>query len=765
MKGYDKIFLGAIKIRLAGVLRIGGESEEHFEMAVNGQDEFFIPASGLAGATRAFLHEQGEAKATILRWFGAQNAEGRLCFHDAALNHPKLEVRYGIEVNDQYGVAEDGRGKKRGGMLYKKHYLAAGSEATFYLQGFVNSGIASAGDTGVETDVSSDWPSNSSDSSDASSDLQELPRLFRSIVDGIRRHEITLGSGKSNGYGQMDVEEAKYRILDLKNPDDLGIYLGNFHPEAWPSLLQMTSGDETAVAGQAGEQIQNGETMKSPPNRQKSDEEKKTISGQETSLTDRQNPEKENAGLTENSTSERSVVTLWPKSGALETPDSAGEASGSSEPEGTFILKANIPNGLLIKAGAGTLEKADDQGAQNAAQNTRNYEQGSKTMNDNQPEVDEAMKSWRWERAEASDEKTGERISRPIIPATTIRGLLRAYGEKVAAFFQIPDESIKTIFGFTPDSEKSMDAGSGARSARGAALDISDDELAATAESSSAEAKKMRSMVTAQDCVIKNYVRTEYHRIKVDRWTGGTISGAKLTQGVLSTALATVSDSGSASGVESEPSITLTVRVNPRLKNQFQTDRNATAFENHPAGRLDPEESERSMDTFENSTVSGGFVSGDHDGSDAAETEPKSLYSLACGLVFLALRDLGLGLLPVGSGNNVGYGRLHGTELRAVIEGTEEVFEFVNAEDPIDPDRMMIQAVSKMDEAGTLQDPELRDSGTEASSVPADSGDRGRVSDARNVSKMEAMLQELESYGVRAPNEEVHTTGHVEDEA
>ena len=43
--------------------------------------------------------------------------------------------------------------------------------------------------------------------------------------------------------------------------------------------------------------------------------------------------------------------------------------------------------------------------------------------------------------------------------------------------------------------------------------------------------------------------------------------------------------------------------------------------------------------------------------------DEKKIRDSAYGLVFLALRDVGLGLVPIGSGNNVGYGRLKGTNL------------------------------------------------------------------------------------------------------
>ncbi len=52
----------------------------------------------------------------------------------------------------------------------------------------------------------------------------------------------------------------------------------------------------------------------------------------------------------------------------------------------------------------------------------------------------------------------------------------------------------------------------------------------------------------------------------------------------------------------------------------------------------------------------------------------ENMIQIANAIVFLALRNLGAGFIPIGSGNNVGYGRLQGTTLK--INETEYTYQY-----------------------------------------------------------------------------------------
>lgn len=162
------------------------------------------------------------------------------------------------------------------------------------------------------------------------------------------------------------------------------------------------------------------------------------------------------------------------------------------------------------------------------------------------------------ETADAVNMTHGGDGTRYYIPGTSIKGVMRTHAEKVAHTLGIEEAELNAIYGTTPADQVS----------------------------------KAASHVLTQDVEIQNPKRTLYPRIRVDRVTGGAMTGAKMSAEVLS-----------------NPEKPLEVRVVVE-------------------GSLD----ERQR-------------------------------TLANALVFLALRDLGLGLVRIGGGGSVGFGRLQGKQL------------------------------------------------------------------------------------------------------
>lgn len=159
------------------------------------------------------------------------------------------------------------------------------------------------------------------------------------------------------------------------------------------------------------------------------------------------------------------------------------------------------------------------------------------------------------------------------IPGSTIKGTVRGYAQKVCNTFGIPEEVMVQIFGGTPDR------------------------------------KVNRGYVKAHDVLVPQPQTTVYNRIKIDRWLGSVIKGAKMEQEVIST------QNGNA------------IKI-----------------------RVVTEETENQNSKLMNA------------------------------LVYLALRDIGLGLVTIGSGSSVGLGRLKGKELRignykADFENMQIVFD------------------------------------------------------------------------------------------
>lgn len=188
----------------------------------------------------------------------------------------------------------------------------------------------------------------------------------------------------------------------------------------------------------------------------------------------------------------------------------------------SFVLEAKIPNGLLVKSGD------------------------------------------RENRASVNMSKEVDHKKEYYIPASTIKGIIRSYSEKIAEYMKIPSDNLTVIFGNDNAEKKEMRAGT----------------------------------VYVEDCVLKNAVATRYNRIKVDRWLGSTINGAKTVDEVVST--------------KEDDTVSLRVSID---RSRYK----------------------------ENEDI---------------------LWKHANAFVFLALRDIGIGKVAIGSGNAVGYGRLEGVNIR-----------------------------------------------------------------------------------------------------
>ena len=149
------------------------------------------------------------------------------------------------------------------------------------------------------------------------------------------------------------------------------------------------------------------------------------------------------------------------------------------------------------------------------------------------------------------------------IPGSTFKGILRSYAEMAAGELNIPSQVLDEIYGC---------AGKGL-----------DDTGKMTGSSS---------RVLVRDCLLKKPAKAVHNRIKIDRWLGSAMNGAKMNSEVLY--------------LNQEP---MSVEV---------------------------------------------YISGELD---------QKKRKIANALTYLALRDMGAGLITVGSGRSVGHGRLCGQSI------------------------------------------------------------------------------------------------------
>ena len=195
----------------------------------------------------------------------------------------------------------------------------------------------------------------------------------------------------------------------------------------------------------------------------------------------------------------------------------------------SYQLNVDIPNGLLVRSGG------RDSGTGSSALNMSKMVDGTE---------------------------------RYYIPASTIKGLVRAQATRIGRLVGIDDTTLQLIFGHDGSSETNPIAGA----------------------------------VYAEDCLINKATETVYHRLKIDRLTGAGINGALLGEKVVGTL----------------------PQSNTMIQLEVDWERLASN---------DSQNGER-------------------------------LWKLANALVFLTLRDLGLGRLAIGSGESVGYGYMEASTLK-----------------------------------------------------------------------------------------------------
>lgn len=211
------IYYAKLSLRLESILRIAGESEEHFELVTNGEGQYIIPATGIAGAMKHYLSEESKysegskyTQKDVEELFGGQEHSSIFCFYDAECNNVKLEQRRGIRLNSRYGVAEN-----RG--LFSQYYIGQGMTCSLCMQAHVDE------------------------------EKRELVQnIIQSVTAAIAGHRIVFGSKKSNGAGEFSVSSAKMRCLDLKNEEDRKCYLDNTELEIFEECKEEICYDQSA---------------------------------------------------------------------------------------------------------------------------------------------------------------------------------------------------------------------------------------------------------------------------------------------------------------------------------------------------------------------------------------------------------------------------------------------------------------------------------------------------------------------------------------
>lgn len=167
-------------------------------------------------------------------------------------------------------------------------------------------------------------------------------------------------------------------------------------------------------------------------------------------------------------------------------------------------------------------------------------------------------------------DKEGNPIRHYYIPGTSIKGILRTYAERLYAVMHLNTAELDYLFGTLPDHK----------------------------------GKKRAGCIRTFDTDLENVSPMIHNRIKVDRFLGSVVNGAKMEEEILC--------------IPNNHAFSLRVMIDHSL---LQSKTN----EQQP--------------------------------------DPVTLQRHAQAVIFLALRDLGTGRVTLGSGSSIGHGRLQGTTL------------------------------------------------------------------------------------------------------
>lgn len=181
------MFISEIKLKIKNKtpLKIGSGSDE-FDLLIDKNNNFFIPASSIKGSFRNYLKNEKNLE----KFFGGQNVESKIYFFDTFSTKSNLVSRNGIRIDEKFSVAKKGA-------LYEMNFLEEGAVFEVLFKVF----------------------------SDTKEELNEAKNLLYKALGGLKSEEIRFGSNKTSGFGSFLVEEVKERNFDLKS--DLESYVLN----------------------------------------------------------------------------------------------------------------------------------------------------------------------------------------------------------------------------------------------------------------------------------------------------------------------------------------------------------------------------------------------------------------------------------------------------------------------------------------------------------------------------------------------------------
>ncbi|MGI0483504.1 RAMP superfamily CRISPR-associated protein, partial [Geminocystis sp. CENA526] len=178
---------------------VGGNADTDMALAVNGEGKFYLPATSLAGALRAYM-ATFNPDITDKIW-GFQEAKGDngyasfVIVEDAVINSAIVEIRDGVAIDRYSGTAAEG-------MKFDRAILPKGVTIPISLT--------------LERDAKL-----------SDGEWQDYQNAFAQLITALEEGEIYLGGAKSRGLGRVKLYDTRIIEEDLLTPTGILGILNN----------------------------------------------------------------------------------------------------------------------------------------------------------------------------------------------------------------------------------------------------------------------------------------------------------------------------------------------------------------------------------------------------------------------------------------------------------------------------------------------------------------------------------------------------------
>lgn len=215
LKGSEAVAYLYLQVENKGPLHIGnGEQEIIIDEYYN---KPYIPATGIAGAIKAYFKETGKAN-QALAYLGSEKRtqdrnSSKVNFYDSYVEETVIELRPGLKINQCTGSNEEGH-------YFNTEYLSSGCHFELKLEAFIKE-----------------------------EEIQVIEELYVEIVQALSEGALRIGGKKTSGGGILEIKSAQKAILNLRQREHLISYVKkDINKHLQPIQIEKTSGKRNWIS-------------------------------------------------------------------------------------------------------------------------------------------------------------------------------------------------------------------------------------------------------------------------------------------------------------------------------------------------------------------------------------------------------------------------------------------------------------------------------------------------------------------------------------